>query len=139
VSWGGVAFAAIAANPIGGLPVAIPFAIFKLHYPAWLAAVSGVPFAYLQVLAVDASWSRLERTSWWLPFLERRRGRWAERLMASNGGFWVSFFSTYLGPWATMAFARYAKVPQRKVAPPILCALLTCAAVVAAGCGVFTK
>jgi hypothetical protein len=55
------AFALLAANPFGGLLVAIPFAVLKLHYSGWLAIGIGAPLAYLQVAVVDAGWSLLVR------------------------------------------------------------------------------
>ncbi|HUB07484.1 MAG TPA: hypothetical protein VMB50_10810 [Myxococcales bacterium] len=130
-----LAFATLAANPVGGLLIAIPFGMLKLHYPAWLAVTAGVPLAYLQVPAVDVLWSTLERAGWWRRFLERRRSARVERLLASRGGFWITFAAApFLGPWLVMAFMRYAQVPQRKVALPIVLALAATAAVVAAIC-----
>jgi hypothetical protein len=130
-----LAFALLAANPVGGLLVAIPFAILKLHYPMWLAMVLGTPLAYLQVLVVDASWSLLARIHWWRGFLERRRTPRVERLVASRGGFWITFLLTpFLGPWLVMAFMRFAQVRQRRVALPILASLLCTAAVIATVC-----
>lgn len=134
---GDVAFATLAANPIGGLLIAIPFGMLKLHYPAWLTIVAGVPLAYLQVPAVDVLWSTLERATWWRGLLERRRSARVEKLLASRGGFWITFAAApFLGPWLVMAFMRYAHVPQRKVALPIVLALAATAAVVAALCAI---
>jgi hypothetical protein len=115
------AFAALAANPVGGLLVAIPFAILKLHYPTWKAVLAGVPLAYLQVLVVDGAWGLLNRLSWWRRLLQTRRGAWVRRLMDSQGGFWVTFVaSPIVGPWLVMALMRYTQVPQRRVALPIV-------------------
>jgi hypothetical protein len=114
------AFAALAANPVGGLLVAIPFAILRLHYPVWLAVLTGVPLAYLQVLAVDGAWGLLDRLPWWRRLLQTRRGAWVGRLIDSRGGFWVTFVaSPIVGPWLVMALMRYTQVPQRRVALPI--------------------
>ena len=44
--------------------IAIPFGVFKLHYPGWLTVVAGVPFAYVQVIAIDLAWSWLSRLGW---------------------------------------------------------------------------
>ncbi len=132
---GDLAFATLAANPVGGLLIAIPFGMLKLHYPGWLTVVAGVPLAYLQVPAVDAAWSVLHRAPWWQGFLERRRSPRVEKLLASRGGFWITFLAApFLGPWLVMAFMRYARVPQRKVALPIVLALAATAAVIAGLC-----
>jgi hypothetical protein len=128
-------FVALAANPLGGLLVAIPFAVLKLHYPWWLAVVIGTPPAYLQVIAVDLGWGVLERHDGWHRFLERRRSPRVEKLLESRGGFWITFLaSPFLGPWLVMAFMRYARVPQRRVALPIILALGCTALVVSALC-----
>ena len=130
-----LAFLALAANPAGGLLVAVPFAILRLHYPAWLAVAASFPLAYLQVPAVDLGWSLLVRVPAWGRFLARRRSARIERLVAARGAFWVTFFATpFLGPWLVMAFMRYAQVPQRRVAAPILCALAVTASAVAGVC-----
>jgi hypothetical protein len=125
----------LAANPVGGLALAIPFAVLKLHYPAWASIIAGVPLAYLQVPAVDGAWHLLNRAPVWTRLLERRRSPRVERLLASRGAFWVTFFATpFLGPWLVMAFMRYAQVTQRRVALPILLALTATAAVIAFAC-----
>jgi hypothetical protein len=130
-----LAFALLAANPFGGLLVAIPFAILKLHYPTWLAVVVGTPLAYLQVPVVDAAWSFLARFPAWCRLLERRRSPQVTRLLESRGAFWVTFLATpVLGPWLVMAFMRYAQVGQRRVALPILAALACTAAALAWVC-----
>jgi hypothetical protein len=130
-----VAFALLAANPVGGLLVAIPFAVLKLHYPAWLAIGLGTPLAYLQVPVVDMSWSALVRIRGWRRFLDRRRSARVERLVASRGAFWITFAATpFLGPWLVMALMRYARVEQRRVALPILASLACIAVAVALAC-----
>ena len=132
---GALAFATLAINPVGGLLLAIPFAVLHLHYPSWLTVLTGVPLAYVQVLVVDMAWSALIRLPSWNAFLERRRSPRAERLMAAQGGFWITFAaSPFLGPWLVMAFMRYAHVPQRRVALPILLALTCTAAAVCTVC-----
>jgi hypothetical protein len=132
---GDVAFAALAVNPIGGLLVAIPFAIFKLGYPAWVSIAAGVPLAYVQVLVVDGAWSTLARIEAWHRFLERQRSPRVERLLASRRRFWATFLlSPMIGPWLVMAFMRYAKVPHRSVALPLLLGLLASATVIATLC-----
>ncbi len=132
---GDVAFAALAANPLGGLLVAIPFAVLKLHYPTWLAIALGTPLAYLQVVVVDAAWSTLVRIPSWRRFLARRRSARVERLVASRGAFWLTFAATpLLGPWLVMALMRYAQVSQRRVALPILMALACLATALALAC-----
>ena len=132
---GHAAFALLAANPIGGLLVAIPFSILKLHDPVWLAVAAGVPLAYLQVVAVDLGWMLLSRAAWWNALLERRRSRWAERLLESRGGFWITFAaSPFIGPWLVMAFMPYARVPHRRVALPIALSISCTAMVLGAAC-----
>jgi len=127
------AFVTLAINPIGGLLLAIPFAILQLHYRPWLALAASVPLAYVQVIAVDLLWVALCRLPFWQRLLERRRSAQVERLLASKGGFWITFLGTpVLGPWLVMAFMRYANVPHRRVALPILLAL-TCTAIVLVG------
>jgi len=130
-----LAFVLLAANPFGGLLVAIPFAVLKLHYPMWLATVVGAPLAYFQVVVVDAGWSLLARIPGWQRFIERRRSARIGRLVASRGGFWITFFATPLvAPWLVMAFMRYAQVRQRRVALPILGSLACTAAILAWAC-----
>jgi len=118
------AFITLSINPIGGLLVSIPFAVYQLGYPAWLAALAGTPLAYVQVLAVDLGWTLLGRIPGFHGFLERRRSPRVERLVASRGNFWLTFvMAPLIGPWLVMAFMRYAQVPQRRVAAPILLGL----------------
>jgi hypothetical protein len=132
MSPGDLTFALLAANPVGGLLVAVPYGMLRLHYPMWLTLVAGTPLAYLQVLAIDASWTLLARIPTWQRFLERRRSPRIERLVASGGGFWITFCATpFVGPWLVMSFMRWARVPQRRVALPILMALFTTAAAAA--------
>ena len=119
------AFVTLAINPVGGLLVAIPFAMFELRYPAWLAVLAGTPLAYVQVLAVDLGWSQLVRLGAWNRLLARMRSPRVERLTASRGNFWLTLlFTPMLGPWLVMAFMRYAQVPQRRVAIPMLLGIL---------------
>ena len=130
-----LAFIALAVNPVGGLALAIPFAVFKLRYPAWFAVAAGVPLAYLQVVAVDLAWSLLIQAAWWRDLLARHRSPWDERLVASRGGFWITFLAgPLIGPWLVMAFMRYSLVPQRRVALPIVLGVTCFAAILAAGC-----
>jgi hypothetical protein len=134
---GDYAFVTLAVNPIGGLLVAIPFAIFELHYPAGLAVLAGTPLAYVQVLAVDLGWTWLARIPAWHRFLERRRSARVERLLAGRGGFWITFaLAPAIGPWLVMAFMRYAQVPQRRVAVPILLGIGCVAAGISVVCEV---
>jgi hypothetical protein len=135
-----LSFALLATNPIGGLLVAIPFAIFQLHYPLWIAALAGVPFAYVQVLVIDLGWDALVRFSWWSRLVERRRSRWVERLVASRGGFWITFFATpFIGPWLVMALMRYARVSQRTVALPIMLSLACTGGILATACALVPR
>jgi len=135
MSPGDLAFVTLSINPIGGILVSIPFAVFKLGYPAWLAALAGVPLAYVQVIAVDLGWTLLARIPAWHRFLERRRSPRVEKLLAARGGFWVTFVAAPLiGPWLVMAFMRYAQVPQRRVAVPILLGIGCVAMGIAGAC-----
>ncbi len=130
-----IAFALLAANPIGGLTVAIPFALLKLDLTPWVTVVVGVPLAYLQVLVVDAGWSTLEKLGWWRRLIERSRGKWANKLVASRGAFWVTFFATpILGPWLVMALMRWAGVSQRRVGPAIVSSLVVVSSIIATLC-----
>jgi hypothetical protein len=111
----------LAVNPFGGIAIAIPFAMIKLHYPAWLVIATGVPLSYLQVLAVDLGWSLLERRTWWRALLERWRSERLERLAASRGAFIpTAILTPIIGPWLVMAVMRCANVPHRRVLAPIL-------------------
>jgi hypothetical protein len=135
VTAGDFAFVTLAVNPVGGLLVAIPFAVFKLGYPVWLAVVAGIPLGYVQVLAVDLGWTWLARIPGWHRFLERRRSARVERLVAAGGSFWITLvLAPMLGPWLVMAFMRYAQVPQRKVALPILLGLSWIATAIGLAC-----
>ena len=129
------AFWLLAANPIGGLLVAIPFAVLKLDFSPWLTVVTGVPMAYLQVFVIDLSWNRLEKFGWWQRLLKKSRGKWADRLVQSRGAFWVTFVATpVIGPWLVMALMRWVGVPQRKVAVPLVASMVTLASAIAALC-----
>lgn len=130
-----ISFALLAANPIGGLLVAIPFAVLKLDYAPWVTVLTGVPLAYLQVLVIDGSWNQLERLGWWQRLLRKSRGKWADRLVSSRGAFWVTFAATpILGPWLVMALMRWVGVPQRRIALALVSSMLAAATVVATLC-----
>jgi hypothetical protein len=132
---GDLAFVTLAINPVGGLLIAIPFAVFQLGYPAWLTVAAGVPLAYVQVIVIDLAWTQLARIPAWHRFLERRRNARVERLIAAPSRFWLTLlFAPLLGPWLVMAFMRYAQVPQRRVALPILLGLLVSAVGIALAC-----
>ena len=108
-------------NPFGGIVTSIPYGLLVQEYSLWFVLLSSPPMAYVQVIAVDLGWGLLMRWGWWRRLLERRRSPRVERLMAGRGGFWATFVTApVLGPWAVMAFMRYARVPQRRVALPIL-------------------
>lgn len=126
---GDLFYVAWAINPIGGLAVAIPFAVIKLRYPAWFVLLTGVPLAYVQVLVVDLGWTTLERWPRWRSLIERRRSERLERLAASGGAFIpTAILAPIIGPWLVMAVMRYARVPQRRVIAPILFGILVMAA-----------
>ena len=91
---GHLSFALLAANPVGGLLVAIPFAVLKLDYAPWVTVAVGLPLAYIQVFVIDLGWNQLEKLGWWRRILEKSRGKWADKLVASRGAFWVTFAAT---------------------------------------------
>lgn len=129
------AFVALAVNPVGGILVAIPFGVFELGYPPWLAALASIPLAYVQVLVIDLGWTALVRWGAWNRLLARLRSRRVERLMAAGGSFWTTLlFTPLLGPWVVMAFMRYAQVPQRRVAAPIVLGIAAAASATAILC-----
>ncbi len=132
---GALAFITLAINPIGGLLLAIPFALLVLRQPIWWTLALGIPLAYLQVIAVDLCWDLLIQLPAWRRLLERRRSPRLERLAASRGAFWPTVVAAPLvGPWVLMAFMRFARVPQRRVALPILLGLGWNASAIAALC-----
>jgi hypothetical protein len=132
---GDLAFVAMSINPIGGLAISIPFAIFELGYRPWLALLVGLPFAYVQVIVIDLSWSFLARWPWWHRWIEKRRSPRLQRIVDSRGGFWITLlFAPLVGPWLVMALMRYAGVPQRRVALPIFLGLAWSSSLLTAAC-----
>lgn len=135
MSLGDLAYALIAMNPVGGLLAAIPWGVFERHYPLPVLLLSGPPLAFVQVLVVDLLWDRLDRLAWFRAMLERRRSPRVTRLAQSRGAFLPVFLCVpVFGPWFVMAVMRYAEVPARRVALPILLSLFTQACVVSAAC-----
>jgi hypothetical protein len=115
--------------------IAIPYAMLRLHAPGWLPVLVGLPLSYVQVLVVDGAWSVLAAWPPWHRFLERRRSARVERLLARRGSFWATAVAApVIGPWLVMAFMRYANVPQRRVALPMLFGLGVNAIGIAAVC-----
>lgn len=130
-----ITFATLSINPFGGMMLSIPFAVFHMRWPAWLALLLGLPLSYVQVLAVDGLWSQLTRLRWWRGFIERRRSPRVERLVASRGSFWLTaLLSPLVGPWLVMSFMRYAHVPLRRVALPLALGLVWNGAAIALAC-----
>jgi hypothetical protein len=128
-------FALLTVSPLGGMVAAIPLGLLAFGLPVWLVALLGVALTYLQVVAVDVAWSALCRRAWWRGMLARRRAAWLERLLGSPGAFWPTVALTPLvGCWVVMGLARYAGVPQRQVAAPILLGLCLLAAVMCSAC-----
>lgn len=120
-----ISYFVVAMQPLGGILVSIPLGLLKLEYPLWFVVLSSPLLAYVQVPVVDLAWSLLLRIPGWKRLLERRRSPTVERLMASGGAFWTTFLAAPLvGPWVIMAFMRYAHVPQRRIALPILLSML---------------
>ena len=83
---GDLIYIALAINPIGGLALAIPYAVIKLRYPAWLVLLTGIPLAYVQVVAVDLGWTTLARWPRLWSFIERRRSERLERRAVADHG-----------------------------------------------------
>jgi hypothetical protein len=130
-----IAYVALAINPFGGILIAIPLALLQFDLPLVPVVLSAPLLAYVQVPVVDLAWTLLERIPAWNRLLERRRSPRVERLLAGGGAFWTTFFSAPLiGPWAVMAFMRYARVRQRRVALPILLSMAAVTMVVTALC-----
>lgn len=130
-----VSFCLVGISPVGGMVAAIPLGLLVLGLPLWLVLALGVVLAYLQVMAVDVLWDALERLGWWRRALQRTRSPRLERLLASPGAFWPTVVLVPLvGSWAVMGLMRYAGVPQRRVALPILLSLVLLAAGLCAGC-----
>jgi hypothetical protein len=125
----------LGVEPLGGILASVPFGLLVLQYPVWLVLVTSPLLAYVQVVVVDVAWTGLERMAWWRGFLDRRRSPRVERLLAGRGAFWSTFAAAPLvGPWAVMAFMRYARVPQRRVALPILLSMTAVSLVTTALC-----
>lgn len=125
----------LAIEPFGGILAAIPIGILALGHPWWAWLLAAPLLAYVQVPVVDLCWDLLLRWPWWNRLLERKRSPRIERLMESGGAFWPVFVASPLvGPWVVMAFLRYAHVPQRRAAAPILLSMLAVTVVVVAAC-----
>ena len=127
---GGLTYVLLSINPIGGLLIAIPFAMFELKYPAWVTFLIALPCCYVQVVVVDLGWTQLNRWQWFKALLERMRSPRIERLVATGGAFVPTMVAApFIGPWVVMAFMRYAHVAQRRVALPILIGM-SCQAII---------
>jgi len=117
---GDLAYVAMAINPVGGLAIAIPFAVFELGYPPWFALAAGLPLAYVQVIVVDLAFGALSAWPRFRRWIERRKSPRIQKIVDSRGGFWVTlFFAPLIGPWIVMAVMRYAGIPHRRVALPL--------------------
>jgi hypothetical protein len=115
------AFVLTSMNPIGGMTVSVPLAVFKLHWPAWFAVLLGVPLSYVQVLVVDLFWDRLQRWPRWLLFVEKRRSPRLDRIVAHRYAKWLlAIASPWLGPWLVMAVARFGGRRHAELALPLL-------------------
>jgi hypothetical protein len=132
---GDLAFVAMAINPIGGLTIAIPYAVFELKYAPWLALGVGLPLAYTQVIVVDLSFGVLYAWPWWRRWIERRQSPRIRKIVDSRGGFWVTtIFSPFVGPWLVMALMRCAGIPHRRVALPLFLGIAWTACLVTIAC-----
>jgi hypothetical protein len=118
IGYGG--FVALAINPFGGLVFAIPYATGVLGLSPWVAAATGWPLAYLQVVFVDVLFDTLRRIAWWERLVQRKRTPRLERMASSPYMFWMILaFGAFFGPWLVMAVMRFANVPHRRVALPM--------------------
>ncbi len=128
-------YVAFAINPVGGLLVAVPWGVFERQYAWPVLLLSGPPLGYVQVLVVDLLGGRLERLELWRRLFLRRRSPKVDRLLRSGGAFWPVFLLTPLvGPWLVMAAMRYAGVPQRQIALPVLSSLAALTALLVGAC-----
>ncbi len=122
-------------NPVGGLLVSIPWGILKMGYPPWVVLITAPPLGYVQVIVVDVLWDQLRQLGYVRRFLEEKRSPRIERLLQRSGAFLPTVLATPLvGGWGVMLAMRYAQVPQRRVALPILLSLLLIAAATAVVC-----
>ncbi len=132
---GALSFIILSINPIGGALISIPLAIFELKYSPWLTWAAAFPLAYVQVPVVDLCWDTLCRWHFFRTQLEKKRSVLVEKLLSSEGAFWPTLLiSPLIGPWLVMALMRYARVPQRKIALPIILGLAAWCAVLTAAC-----
>jgi hypothetical protein len=116
-----VLFVLAAINPFGGMFVALPIAIFKLAWPAWLAVGVAVPLGYLQVIVVDVLWERLLDWPWFMQMIEKRRSERLTNVLARDDAkLWLALLGVWLGPWLVTAFARFAGHSVGRVALPLL-------------------
>lgn len=116
-----VLFVLAAVNPFGGMFVALPIAIFKLAWPAWLAVVVAVPLGYVQVIVVDVLWERLLDWPWFMQMIEKRRSeRLTNMLARDDAKLWLALLGVWLGPWLVTAFARFSGHSVGRVALPLL-------------------
>jgi hypothetical protein len=131
--WGAyLGFVGLAVNPFGGLLFAVPYAKLVLGISPWIAAVVGVPLAYVQVVVVDLFFTTLLKFDWWHRLIQRRRTPRLERIVSSPHMFWlIALLGAFMGPWLVMAVMRYAQVPQRRIALPMLISLSWNAAAIA--------
>ena len=103
---------------------AIPYAKAVMDLSPWLAALIGWPLAYTQVLVVDIFWVGLNKWGWFHRLVERKRTPRLERMASSKYMFWIiAAFGCFIGPWLVMAVMRWARVPHRRIAIPLLISL----------------
>jgi hypothetical protein len=116
-----VLFVIACVNPFGGMFVAMPLAVFKLEWPAWFACVLGIPLGYVQVVAVDLLWGRLQAWPWWIQAIEKRRSPKLNALLARDDAkLWLAVFGVWAGPWLVAAITRYSGHTVKRVALPLL-------------------
>lgn len=121
-AWTG--FVVLSINPFGGLMFAIPYAKAVMGLSPWIAALIGWPLAYTQVLVVDIFWVGLNKWGWFHRLVERKRTPRLERIASSKYMFWIiAAFGCFIGPWLVMAVMRWARVPHRRIAVPLLISL----------------
>ncbi|MDB4987923.1 MAG: hypothetical protein JWN04_3101 [Myxococcaceae bacterium] len=134
--WSNIAIFVLAGlNPFAGLFMAVPFAIFKMEWPPWLAVVTAVPLAFAQVIVVDVLWERLIAWPWFRGVIEKRRNEKMTNLLARDDAkLWLSILGVWAGPWLVTAFARFAGHSVGRVALPMLFGLTYIAVGTAAVC-----
>ena len=130
-----LAYVLVGLNPFGGLFLAIPLALFKLHYPTAVALFLSVALSFVQVLVVDFFWERLASWDAFVKFVDGKRSERLEGYLKSRwAGPWIALISPWVGPWLIMALARFAQMRLRQVGPALFAGLLYVGAITTGLC-----